>query len=113
MAGIRRVVIFDSKQTPIFILRYESMPKTEYDDGSTGASSNPPMSKDTIEKYIGVKSKRVAARNFCWAARSHTIADGRSMLQLRKLTDIFVTEHGQSDEPVLGWVPDYNLLISS
>jgi hypothetical protein len=38
-----------------------------------------------------------------------TVADGKRILQLYKVTDIFVTERGTIEEPVIGWVPDDNL----
>jgi hypothetical protein len=35
--------------------------------------------------------------------------DGKRIVQLYKVSDLFITERGTATEPVLGWVPDDNL----
>ncbi len=96
--GIVRVVIFDSRRRPVYVLRHEAMPTTA--DANANA---------TLALYLNDPVKKAAARNFALTASSATIADGRRLLQTRKVTDLFVTEHGRDDEPAMGWVPDDNL----
>lgn len=93
--GVVRVILFDNKKRPVFVLRHEFMPTIE-----TG---------DKLEKYLNSGTNKAIARNFSWTARTATIQDGRRLLETRRVTDLFVTEHGRADEPVIGWVPDDNL----
>jgi hypothetical protein len=94
-----RVVIFDDKEIPVFVLRRDAMP--------------PVVAGDTLSKYLMIDVNKSTAHSFVWIARTSTIADGRRLLGSENATDMFVTEHGREDEPVVGWVPDDNLRAAS
>jgi hypothetical protein len=93
--GIVRLVIFDDKKVPVFVLHHDAMPAL--------------AEGDTLQKYLESDANRKVARNFAWTSATATIADARRLLELRKVNDVFVTEHGRADEPTIGWVPDDNL----
>jgi hypothetical protein len=95
--GVVRIVIFDDKRIPLFIIRHENMFPKQSD------------APDTLDDYLKRDVNRDRARNFSWSGRRATIKDGRRLLEIRKVTDLFVTEHGRDDEPVLGWITDENL----
>ena len=94
-----RVVIFDDKEIPVFVLRRDAMPLV--------------VAGDTLSKYLMIDVNKSTAHSFVWIARTSTIADGRRLLGSENATDMFVTEHGREDEPVVGWVPDDNLRAAS
>lgn len=98
-AGIRRVVIFDDKKAPVFVVHRSGLP----DD------LNLVLDSDTLSDYLDEGSNRDAARNFAPAPATGTVTDARRLVELRRVTDLFVTDHGRNDEPTIGWVPDANL----
>ena len=95
--GIVRVVIFDDKKIPVLVLRHDAMPAL--------------AEGDTLARYLDAGTNRKTARNFAWTSSTATIADARRLLELRKVNDVFVTDHGRADEPTIGWVPDDNLAL--
>jgi len=99
--GIARIIIFDDKRTPVYVVRHDAMPS----EGSDPAA----RAGQTMKDYLDNGTNRVAAGNFAWTASSATIVDARRLLETRRVTDLFVTDHGRNDEPTLGWVPDDNL----
>lgn len=95
--GIMRAVIFDDKKIPVFIIRHDK----SFDDNSTAAA--------TLKTYLANPAARDAASNFSWTSASASISDVRRLLQLRRVTDVFITQNGRNDEPTLGWIPDINV----
>lgn len=94
--GTNRVVIFDEKKAPVFVLQRSGMPPIVAED-------------DTVEDYLATGGNLEAATKFAIVAADLTIASARQQMETDRLTDLFVTEHGSSQEPTLGWVPDENL----
>lgn len=94
--GTNRVVIFDDARHPIFVIRRSEMPPAV-------------AATDTVTTYLETGTNRVAAVNFDRVAASTTVADARRLIESRRVTDLFVTQNGQADEPTIGWVPDENL----
>jgi hypothetical protein len=101
--GIVRVVIFDNQRHPIYVLRHELMPSRPKPD------SNGVVPEQHVSDYMANPASHSAAVNFSNIATTATVDDGRRLLQLRRVTDIFVTAHGRQDEQTIGWVPDDNL----
>jgi|GEM_PF-5802128 len=98
--GIVRIVIFDDKKIPVYVIRHEAMPPAAKPDDTKAYK---------LKDYLERGENRKDAGNFAWTGSSASIADARRLLEIRKVTDLFVTENGRNDEPTLGWVPDDNL----
>ena len=94
--GVVRVVIFDDNRHPVFVLNNDLMPANIQDS-------------DTVQRYLDQGTNRDSALNFAFTAATATLDDAKRLIELRKVSDIFVTAHGRADEPVIGWVPDDNL----
>ncbi len=100
--GITRVVIFDEKKIPLFVVKHDPVI-----DAKTVSDTM------TLKDFLDTGNNRAAARNFALSASTATLADARRLLELRNVTDIFVTQHGLGDEPTIGWVPNTNLSLPS
>lgn len=94
--GVVRIVIFDDKRHPVYVLRHDTTLTDEQRKTATLGDVLTGAAKDS-------------ARNFAWTAASALVTDAKRLFELRKVTDLFVTQNGRTDEPVLGWVPDDNL----
>lgn len=94
--GAGRLVIFDDKKIPIYVLRRSALP-TEVGTG------------DTLQSYLATGTNEEAARNFTWTSSTASLADARRTVELRRVSDLFITDQGGSSEPTIGWVPDENL----
>lgn len=91
---ITRVVIFDAKGSPVYILR--------------GKLDMPPDAA-TVGDYVAKDERRTDATNFRFLPKQATVGDGRRTLKLYSTVDIFITDHGSPTEPVRGWVADDRL----
>lgn len=63
-----------------------------------------------VEAYLKHEQNASDAVNFKTVPETATVGEGRAMVKLFKLADLFVTKSGQADEPIKGWVPDDKLL---
>lgn len=92
--SITRLIIFDDKKRVVYIIR------KKLDDGKAA----------TVADYLRLARNAADAINFRMLPSSATVADGIRSLSLYKTLDIFISDTGRSDDPVLGWVTDDKLI---
>ena len=131
--GVTRVVVFDDRKRPLYVIRHELMPSEDALDLSTVVSSSlsqtastsvstsgsssvssslsqpATAAEPTLQDYLDAGSNASSAKNFALTAATATVGDARRLYQIRKVTDLFITDHGRADEAAIGWVPDDNL----
>jgi hypothetical protein len=90
---ITRVIVFDAQRQPKLIIR------SKLDDRTDA----------TIADYLKRSQNGADAVNFKALPTTATVADGRRLLQLYNVTDLFITDHGTLEEPAKGWVADDKL----
>lgn len=100
---VSRVIIFDAQMRPRAIIREKLVPADLRAQATGPAGAR-------VEQYLKHEQNGSDAVNFKVVPETATVGDGRAMVKLFKLADLFVTRTGQADEPIKGWVPDDKLL---
>jgi hypothetical protein len=92
-ATASRIIVFDRKRRPIFIIRKRRMPAAVAEG-------------DTLDAYLAQDDNRADAKVFRFLGVGATLTDARSIVERYRVLDIFLTETGKPDEPVKGWTTD-------
>ncbi len=100
---VSRVIIFDPQMRPRAIIRQKLVPN-ELKALAVGVTGG------TVADYLKHGQNAADAVNFKSVPETASVGEGRAMVKLFKLADLFVTKTGQADEPIKGWVPDDKLL---
>jgi len=100
---VSRVIIFDAQMRPKAIIRQKLVPDEIRQPAALSEGA-------TVEDYLKHGQNASDAVNFKTVPETASVGEGRAMLKLFKLADLFVTKTGQADEPIKGWVPDDRLL---
>lgn len=96
---VTRVVIFEeSTKNPIYILRKKLMPPDWI--------AQPPSSETTVKTYreLNQGANGSDSTNFGFISINSTIEQARQILMDTNSADIFVTNTGQKNESILGWL---------
>jgi hypothetical protein len=92
-ATASRIIIFDRKRRPIFIIRKRRMPATYAEDAD-------------LSVYLAQNDNRADAKVFRFLGVGATLTEARSIVERYRVLDIFLTETGNREEPVKGWTTD-------
>lgn len=93
---VTRLIIFDPKMRPVAVIRKKLVPADLAADAS-------------LKAYFDSGQNRADALNFRWIPETATVGQGREVVRLYKTADLFVSQTGQPEEPIKGWVPDDRL----
>lgn len=96
-ATISRVIVFDEGKRAKLIIRH----KLDQVDAAVV----------TVADYLKLNQNQNAtdAVNFKCLPVSASVDDGRTVLRLFNASDLFITDRGNAEEPVKGWVTDDRL----
>lgn len=100
---VSRVVVFGQARKPVAIIRKKSL------EGYRSQTPALPADAKLGEFLIDV-TRATDAKRYRFVPASATVAFARQVLSTHNVADIFVTDGGQEDEPVKGWITDERLL---
>jgi hypothetical protein len=109
--------LFTVNVTRLPILDYQKVPKYMIHQGridNFNAAPDKPVDTDTLDDFItSEKGKdREYGKNtgFILVSRQTLVADAKKQMEMSEnCQDIFVTENGKDNEPLLGWISDGKL----
>lgn len=108
--GHDRVAILDADAHPLFVVHRGMVEKfiaREFLRSDKPAAAAADL---TLADMLALPDMEKEGENFVVIKKKATLAEARSsMLTTPGCRDVFVTEHGKWDEPVLGWLTDLDI----
>jgi hypothetical protein len=105
-----RVIIFNAKRNPIYVIRASRMPSDwitrDYKEGSV-ITNNPNM---TIQTYLNSPENQADAVKRAYIADNASPEAALAAMVQKGVDDLFVTKDGQDTSPTLGWAASNDLL---
>jgi hypothetical protein len=89
---VTRVIVFGPDRAPLYVIRAKRV--------TNGM---------TVGSYLDDPANLADARLMHGIGAQATLSDGRRVLKLYNVVDLFVTQNGTLTEPAIGWVPDDHL----
>lgn len=100
--GVRLPFLGDNKQ-PIYMLHKSAIDDAIVQSGSAGTNFSALTLKGLFEKVPDLE--KLARNSFGVIGKEATLADAQSeMRRIDNCQDVFVTENGRKDSPVMGWI---------
>ena len=110
----QRLPVLDEKGAAVYIIHLSTL--TEFvAQKSLGGTAPADIEKLTIGQ-LKADAKDLFDKILAWkpVPRGGTLADAKKAMEaLRDCSDVFVTESGQANEPVLGWVTNADIALYS
>ena len=109
-----RIIILDDKNVVRFLI-YKSMVERYLSRFATGAAAPPHGRKIedlTLKDLLDsdAQMKQLFEHSFGFVAAKATLGDAKQEMDRDKCGDIFVTQTGNSSEPIIGWITDNTIM---
>ena len=110
---VTRVPVFRADDSLLCVVHQSLIFKYLADAGIRAAKSDQPFATGTrtLADLLAAEGMQALVQDaVAWVARGTLLSDAKERMEAtRGCQDVFVTEHGRPDEPVLGWLTDAEL----
>lgn len=106
---VTRIPVFDDKNAIRYVIHqsmlYKFIAKKSIKDGKFNAE------EANLQDFLDFEDmKETVSETIAFVAKDANLADAKSRMDsVSKCQDVFVTEHGNGDEPVLGWITNIDI----
>jgi hypothetical protein len=109
--GVTRIPILDHKGAIKFIVHQSMLYKFISEKSMKAGATAPTITALTLQDLLEFSNMRdLVEKSLAFVSEKATLGEAKATMEKTKnCQDVFVTENGRADEPIIGWLPNTEL----